>query len=175
MKKLTPEQEALMPIIRDEWLKIALDTSPTDKQQAEAAICLAYECVGIKPPQQILWFDNPPQAATWIVNNLDELGLPIDIDRLISTLMIDDEDLMNFLGEDTWDYILSLFEFLSSNNVWNVINASIHDMICRIWNNNKNPILQWNDIYQVYSTVVNLKCNYWLPKCAFFEAIGLEE
>ncbi|OUL34809.1 hypothetical protein BV372_13250 [Nostoc sp. T09] len=58
IKKLTPEQEVLMPIIRDEWLKIALDTSPTDKQKAEAAICLAYECVGIKPPQKIMWFDS---------------------------------------------------------------------------------------------------------------------
>ena len=43
IKKLTPEHVALMPIIRDEWLKIALDTSPTDKQKAEAAIYLAYE------------------------------------------------------------------------------------------------------------------------------------
>ena len=64
IKKLTPEHVALMPIIRDEWLKIALDTSPTDKQKAEAAIYLAYECVGIKPPQQILWFDNPLAAVS---------------------------------------------------------------------------------------------------------------
>lgn len=67
--ELTPEQEALLPIIRDEWIKIALDTSPTDKQKAEEAIHLAYVYSGFKPPRQILWFDHPLAAVNWIVGN----------------------------------------------------------------------------------------------------------
>jgi hypothetical protein len=67
--ELTPEQQALIPIIRDEWIKIALDTSPTDKQKAESAIRLAYVNLGFKPPQQILWFDNPLAAVNWMVAN----------------------------------------------------------------------------------------------------------
>ncbi|BAY86608.1 hypothetical protein NIES267_61180 [Calothrix parasitica NIES-267] len=72
IEKLTPEQEALIPIIRDEWIKIALDTSPTNKQKAEAAIKLAYQ--GCKPPKEILWFDNPLSAVIWIASNRKSLG-----------------------------------------------------------------------------------------------------
>jgi hypothetical protein len=67
--ELTPEQQALIPIIRDEWIKIALDTSPTDKQKAESAIRLAYSSCGLKQPHQILWFDNPLDAVNSIVAN----------------------------------------------------------------------------------------------------------
>jgi hypothetical protein len=97
IEKLTPEQEALIPIIRDEWLKIALDNSPTNKQQAEAAIFLAYECAGLKPPQQILWFDNPLAAVSWMTCNTHTLGnfiyypiwfdLRIIIDAAIDTIV----------------------------------------------------------------------------------------
>ncbi|KAF3887687.1 MULTISPECIES: hypothetical protein [Nostocales] len=50
-KQLTLEEQALMPVIRNEWIRIALDTSPTNKQQAETAIALAYESVELEPPQ----------------------------------------------------------------------------------------------------------------------------
>ncbi|MEO0839132.1 MAG: DUF6745 domain-containing protein [Cyanobacteria bacterium J06643_5] len=73
IEKLTPEQEALIPIIRDEWIKIALDTSPTDKLKAEAAIYLTYEGYGYQLPQ-IIWFDNPLSAVIWIVSNRNKLG-----------------------------------------------------------------------------------------------------
>lgn len=53
--KLTLEQEALIQKIRDEWLQIALDTSPSDKQKAEEAINFVYECGGLKPP--LVWYD----------------------------------------------------------------------------------------------------------------------
>jgi hypothetical protein len=69
IENLTPEQESLITVIRDEWIKIGLDTSPTDKQQAEAAIRLAYECAGFTSPQQILWFNNPQAAVTWLVSS----------------------------------------------------------------------------------------------------------
>ena len=72
IEKLTPEQEALIPIIRDEWIKIALDTSPISKERAEAAIKLTYQ--GYEPPQEILWFDNPLSAVIWIASNQKKLG-----------------------------------------------------------------------------------------------------
>lgn len=69
IKQLTPEQEALMPTIRNEWMKISLDTSPTDKQKVEASIRLVYECAGMKPPQRIIWFAHPLAALVQIVDN----------------------------------------------------------------------------------------------------------
>lgn len=68
IEELTPEQLALIPIIRDEWIKIALDTTPIDKQKAEAAIRLAYECAELEPPKEILWFDNPVDAAIYVIS-----------------------------------------------------------------------------------------------------------
>lgn len=72
--QLTPEQQALIPIIRDEWIKICLDTSPTDKEKAEASVRLAYECAGLTPPSQILWFNNPLEAFIYIVSQEKTLG-----------------------------------------------------------------------------------------------------
>ena len=66
--ELTPEQQALIPIIRDEWIRIGLDTTPINPQKAEDAIALAYKCARLKPPQQILWFNNPVEALTSIAS-----------------------------------------------------------------------------------------------------------
>ncbi len=71
---IAPEQEALLSLIRDEWMKILLETTPTDKQKAETAIALVYESAGLTPPPQILWFKNPAEAATYIAYNERELG-----------------------------------------------------------------------------------------------------
>jgi hypothetical protein len=73
IQKLTPEQESLIAIIRDKWIKIGLDTSPTNKFKAEEAINLLYECAELKPPKQILWFDNPLEAINWMICNNDTL------------------------------------------------------------------------------------------------------
>lgn len=70
---LNKEQEELMSVIRDEWIKIALDTSPVDKEKAEAAINLTYEIEEEDKPKQIIWFDNPVDAAVWIMSNIDKL------------------------------------------------------------------------------------------------------
>ena len=70
---LNKEQEKLMSVIRDEWIKIAFDTSPVDKDKAEAAINLTYELEEEDKPKQIIWFDNPLDAVVWMLDNLEEL------------------------------------------------------------------------------------------------------
>jgi hypothetical protein len=69
--QLTPEQEALIPSIRDEWIRIGLDTTPINPQKAEDAIALAYKSARLKPPQKILWFQNPMEALTYIASEPD--------------------------------------------------------------------------------------------------------
>lgn len=73
MNILTAEQEQLMSVIRDEWIKVAFDTSPVDKEKAEAAINLAYEVEEEKRPKRIIWFDNPLDAVSWMLDNLSEI------------------------------------------------------------------------------------------------------
>ncbi len=60
--KLTPEQEALLPVYRDEWIKIGLSTEPADRPRAERAIALMYEAAGLPPPKQIVWAQSPLSA-----------------------------------------------------------------------------------------------------------------
>jgi hypothetical protein len=60
---LTPGDEALIPVARDEWLKIGLATGPTDREAAEAAISDAYRMVGLKLPRHWIWLGNPLQGC----------------------------------------------------------------------------------------------------------------
>ena len=56
---LTLEQEALIPIKREEWLKVGLSTQPADRDKAEQGVRLAYEAAGLNPPEQMIWVDSP--------------------------------------------------------------------------------------------------------------------
>ncbi len=58
IEKLTPEQEDLIPVIREKWRQIALSTEPIDRQKASEAIKFAYQLIGKQEPK-ILFFDSP--------------------------------------------------------------------------------------------------------------------
>ena len=59
IKSLTAEQAARLPLIRDEWLKIGLDTSPGDEFAAVDAIGRAYAEAKLDPPKIVIWLDSP--------------------------------------------------------------------------------------------------------------------
>ncbi len=63
LDKLTPEQEARVPHIRDEWLKVGLSTEPADRKMAEEGVKLAYAAAGLAPPKIVIWLDSPQQGA----------------------------------------------------------------------------------------------------------------
>ena len=56
---LTPEQEALLPLVRDEWLAIGLSTGAPDKPRAESGVREAYRAAGLEPPAVMIWLDSP--------------------------------------------------------------------------------------------------------------------
>lgn len=58
MKKLTPEQEALIPVYRDKWRQIALSTERIDRAKAESAIKAAYIANG-KPEPEVEFYSSP--------------------------------------------------------------------------------------------------------------------
>lgn len=62
IEKLTPEQEALIPVYRDKWRKIALSTERIDRGKAADAVKAAYELIGVPKPE-IIFFDSPYAAA----------------------------------------------------------------------------------------------------------------
>jgi hypothetical protein len=46
IEKLTPEQEALIPVYREKWRRIVLSTDAIDRQKASNAVKAAYELMG---------------------------------------------------------------------------------------------------------------------------------
>ncbi len=63
VRHLTPEQQALIPVYKENWLKIALSSQPVDKLKAESALDWVYRCVNLEPPKMKLWLDNPYQGC----------------------------------------------------------------------------------------------------------------
>lgn len=68
--KLTPEQEAMLPVYRDDWIKIGLSTEPVNFEKAKAAICEAYRAADLKEPTQFHVVDSP-MAAIDLIKKLD--------------------------------------------------------------------------------------------------------
>lgn len=63
LTELTKEQEALLPIVRDEWIAIGLSTEPADRPRAEAGVALAYQAANLPPPKEIVWELSPRAGA----------------------------------------------------------------------------------------------------------------
>jgi len=59
IENLTPEQEELLSVYRDKWIKIGLQTGPSDAHLAEEGIRTAYQAAGLPPPKAIKWVDSP--------------------------------------------------------------------------------------------------------------------
>ena len=68
IEKLTPEQEALIPVYRQKWRAIALSTERIDREKAAEVVKAAYVFVGLSEPE-ILFFDSP--YAAWAAINGD--------------------------------------------------------------------------------------------------------
>jgi hypothetical protein len=63
LDRLTADQEAQLPAIRDKWLAIGLSTERADRRQAEAAVRLAYRRGGLPEPAVLVWLDSPMAGA----------------------------------------------------------------------------------------------------------------
>lgn len=59
LERLTPEQERLLSVVRDEWLRVGLSTEPADRAGAEAGVRLAYQTAGLPSPRAVIWLDSP--------------------------------------------------------------------------------------------------------------------
>jgi hypothetical protein len=64
--KLTSEQEASLPLYRDKWIKIGLDTSPIDRPRAIEAVKLAYVLAEQPIPKYFLFADGPREAMLFL-------------------------------------------------------------------------------------------------------------
>ena len=62
--ELTKEQEKLMDVVRDEWLKIGLATAVMmPKEEAEVAVREAYRCAELEEPKYVFFARGPKEGA----------------------------------------------------------------------------------------------------------------
>lgn len=132
--QLTPEQEALIPLYRDKWHKIALSTQAIDRKEAEAAIKFVYAVLGLKQPN-ILFFGNPSAALKFIFNKeLLDLDKDLDLKQIkIKVKKVWSKSLVNRLRNQ---FVHPLTYYLKNNNY--TLHAQIYNELV---NYVRNPAL----------------------------------
>lgn len=55
----TVEQQALLPLVRDEWVRHGLAVGPADRAAAEAGVQDVYLGAGRRPPDRVIWLGSP--------------------------------------------------------------------------------------------------------------------
>ncbi|MEA5503196.1 hypothetical protein VB735_08760 [Halotia wernerae UHCC 0503] len=69
IEKLTPEQEALIPVYREKWRAIALSTERIDREKAAEVVKAAYVAIDYEQPE-IIFCDSPYAACNWMLKRL---------------------------------------------------------------------------------------------------------
>jgi hypothetical protein len=62
IEKLTPEQEAIIPVYYEEFLKIGLSTEPCNREKGESALRASYKYLKLPEPE-IVWCESPFQGS----------------------------------------------------------------------------------------------------------------
>lgn len=70
IEELTKEQEALLSVYADKWIKIGLSTEPLDFEAAKEAARKAYRLAGLKEPTQFFKAKSPMDAIR-VIKELD--------------------------------------------------------------------------------------------------------
>jgi hypothetical protein len=68
INKLSGEQLALIRQVRDEWIKIGLDTAPVDRAKAREILDRMYALANKPAPKHIIHLDSPLQVSNAIAN-----------------------------------------------------------------------------------------------------------
>ena len=64
--KFTAKLFALMPIVRDDWLKISQATAPVNRANVQRILEQLYDQVNRPPPKNVIYLDSPLQIANAI-------------------------------------------------------------------------------------------------------------
>ncbi|HEY9848001.1 MAG TPA: hypothetical protein V6D28_00975 [Leptolyngbyaceae cyanobacterium] len=92
INSLTPEQEALIPVYRKKWKRIAFSTEPIDKEKAARTVTEAYSLIG-KKKLNIIFVDSPYA----VYKKYEELTKPCSLDRLFNLASLLQSEIWNKL------------------------------------------------------------------------------
>lgn len=132
--KLTPEQEALIPVYVEKWRRIALSTEPIDREKAAKAVKMAYAVTGMGEPD-ILFFESHHAAEKKWFELHEYMEVTRSLEKLFMRIMI--ETLYYKIGELIEENLIDeaiskIVNFLFGGNVSNLY--MFHDAIeARDW------------------------------------------
>jgi len=116
LETLTPEQTAILPTKRDEWISRGLSTEPANRAEAERGVELAYRAAGLEPPRFMIWVDSPyagafAQAlAPGIIAAVgDQVGAQV--------------------GDQVWDQVRAQVRDQVRDQVWAQVRAQVRDQV----------------------------------------------
>ena len=121
INNLTLEQEKLLEVYRDKWMKIGLCTKPADRPKAEQALCDAYEIAGLTKPKQIIWTTSP-LAGSILVSILKDEELMKDICGKLNAKKFE-------VGDSVWGSIESSVGDSVRSSVGDSVRSSVWDSV----------------------------------------------
>ena len=174
--RLTPEQEAMLPVVRDEWLAHGLATGPADREEAVAGVRAAYEATGLEPPPLVVWLDSPLAGAigTAMLRNLPKPGGDQVWDQVRDQVWVQVGDQVRDqvrdqvwaqvgdqvwaqVGAQVWDQVWVQVGAQVRDQVWvqvgTQVGAQVWDQVgdqvhCSLWGQHDAGWLAWCDVWQ---------------------------
>ncbi|MGL5875518.1 MAG: DUF6745 domain-containing protein [Xenococcaceae cyanobacterium] len=108
--KLTPEQEALIPVYREKWRKIALSTERIDRDKAAEAVKAVYAAIELEEPE-IIFFESPNLALNYFEKRICDFQT---IDLKISR---QDNPIHPDLYRCSWDDIINKQNYFEKKDI----------------------------------------------------------
>ncbi len=172
IEKLTDEQIAILPQVRDEWIGHGLSTEPANRGAAEEGVRMAYRAAGLEPPRFMIWADSPMSGvlAQAMATNITGRAL-----QLISR------------AAQVWDQIQAQIQDQIQAQIQDQIQAQIADQVwdqvrdqagaeAQVWAQVRDQVWDqvkdWNNgvIDPYYSHVYSA----WFDACARIGVTGTE-
>lgn len=148
LHELTPEQEALIPIVRDEWLNPIFapeGPAPLDKKKCKDGIEWLYKITGLEKP--IIFFLDSPLGCQLAANILLHADFK-DKDNFFAFDRIE-EQIIEAVKTEIHDQNEELFKSKVHLRLYNYIEEEIMDQV----DNLHIPVYDYNN--QVYNQVYN--------------------
>ena len=120
IEKLTPGQEAYLPIFREEWLQVGLSTERVDRDRATKAVKALYAAAGEEEPS-VMHFDSPWQCI-----------MAINFFRRFKAGAAIEANLRDNLGANLGDNLGANLGANLRDNLWDNLGANLRD---NLWDN----------------------------------------
>ncbi|OUL31245.1 hypothetical protein BV372_20700 [Nostoc sp. T09] len=169
IKKLTPQQEALIPVYRDKWRKIALSTERIDREKAAKAVKATYVLIGLEEPE-VVFYDSPKAALlTTLRQLLQEISWSCDGSELWGGLGIYElppanicHDLKDELHNQIGKEVSSQLHFELKKELENIVVSP--DTYSQLW----------SELYRQLESQLQLEVEYARSDCIQCELLACD-